>query len=391
MTMDIEQFYNLKKRSIQQEINSQTESYLSTVNIEEFADYLYKKNSLPEIIEDSSRTLEIFENGEVRSGYSDRIEPLVMVKIPYIHNENNSNIVNNLTSNPQRMFGEPFSYDESGHISFSSNADDNRIIRRIADIKEQIGWKNNNIRTQNQCLMPFIKSAITNRIDSIKNKNVILDSLAKKMQVNLIKKEDSQKNLPPSLSVKKSIEALIRPSAKIPEQPVLSSDEFNGLMDLIDNCCRFFERTPGTFTKLGEEDLRNTILSQLNGIYKGNAVGEAFSNSGKTDIYLNLDKGKLFVSECKFWKDTNTIEKTTQQLLGYLTWRESRGVVIIFSRNKNFKNVLDSAYESIPKIPSYVNGIRKLSENHFVASHHKEEDKRMIVEIHYIIYNVYSN
>lgn len=47
-----------------------------------------------------------------------------------------------------------------------------------------------------------------------------------------------------------------------------------------------YERTPSSYVKMQEEDLRNTLLAALNGTYLGGAVGEAFRNNGKTDICI---------------------------------------------------------------------------------------------------------
>ena len=110
-----------------------------------------------------------------------------------------------------------------------------------------------------------------------------------------------------------------------------------------------FERTPLTFSKLEEEELRNVILSHLNGVFDGNAVGEAFSKRGKTDIYLPINKGAVFIAECKYWKGAKTLESAVKQILGYLTWRNSFGVIILFSNRKSFTNILSTVDENISK------------------------------------------
>ena len=44
------------------------------------------------------------------------------------------------------------------------------------------------------------------------------------------------------------------------------------------------EWSPRAFVGMGEEDLRQHFLVQLNGAYEGQATGETFNFEGKTDI-----------------------------------------------------------------------------------------------------------
>ena len=61
-----------------------------------------------------------------------------------------------------------------------------------------------------------------------------------------------------------------------------------------------------------------------------------FSNRGKTDIYLDLSDGAVFIAECKIWRGPSVIVEAVKQILGYLTWKDAYGVIILFSRNKEF-------------------------------------------------------
>jgi hypothetical protein len=152
--------------------------------------------------------------------------------------------------------------------------------------------------------------------------------------------------------------------------------------------CGQFERTPSTFTKLDEEELRNVILSNLNSRYEIEAVGEAFSKRGKTDIYLRVQEGGVFVAECKNWAGAKTIEEAVNQILNYLTWRDSYGVVIVFSRRKAFTKVLETAATHILQLPSYKDAFKKIDDSHFSGWFALPEDEHKLVELHFIIYNL---
>ena len=71
------------------------------------------------------------------------------------------------------------------------------------------------------------------------------------------------------------------------------------IIKLIDNQCLQFEKTPKTYNKFDEPNLRDLILANLNSVFEGKATGETFNSNGKTDIYLNIDKGNILVAECK--------------------------------------------------------------------------------------------
>ena len=91
---------------------------------------------------------------------------------------------------------------------------------------------------------------------------------------------------------------------------------------------------------LDEEALRNLVLVSLNCQYEGRATGETFRNKGKTDINIKEKNRAAFVAECKIWKGRKNFTAAIEQLLRYLTWRDSKTALLIFSRNGDFKGVL---------------------------------------------------
>jgi len=97
---------------------------------------------------------------------------------------------------------------------------------------------------------------------------------------------------------------------------VLDRDKFEAIVELIDNQGRQFERTPTAFQALSEEALRNIILSSLNAVFEGAAVGEAFQGVGKADIYLRISQGQVFVAEVKIWDGPASLAEVVAQLLG---------------------------------------------------------------------------
>lgn len=74
------------------------------------------------------------------------------------------------------------------------------------------------------------------------------------------------------------------------------------------------ERSPQTFKTLQEEDIRNHFLVQLNGQYEGQATGETFNASGKTDILIRADGKNIFIAECKFGDGLKSFTRAIEQL-----------------------------------------------------------------------------
>ena len=67
---------------------------------------------------------------------------------------------------------------------------------------------------------------------------------------------------------------------------------------------------------------------QLNGNYEGQAAGETFNYQGKTDILIRSGDRNIFIAERKFWNGPAKPTKTIDQLLGYLSWRDSKAAIL---------------------------------------------------------------
>src|SRR5207248_3253533 len=78
---------------------------------------------------------------------------------------------------------------------------------------------------------------------------------------------------------------------------------------------------------------RDIVLAHLNGHYKGDASGETFRGSGRTDLRIEAESRAAFVAECKVWKGSQIIQESVDQLLGYLTWRDCKAALVIFNKN----------------------------------------------------------
>ena len=112
-------------------------------------------------------------------------------------------------------------------------------------------------------------------------------------------------------------------------EPALPDSEYDYILGAIDHMSRNIERSPSTFVQMKEEQIRDIILVNLNGHYEGGATGETFNAQGKADILIRADGRNVFVAECKFWAGPKSLLAAIDQILGYLTWRDTKASLLV--------------------------------------------------------------
>lgn len=124
----------------------------------------------------------------------------------------------------------------------------------------------------------------------------------------------------------------------------LTEADYEDVLEIILGVARAFERTPRIAALLREEErLRDIFLLLLNGTYKGQATGETFVRSGKTDILVTMEDKHVFVGECKWWTGPKAFGKAIDQLLRYLPWRDEKAALILFIRTADVSRSIEAA------------------------------------------------
>ncbi len=118
-------------------------------------------------------------------------------------------------------------------------------------------------------------------------------------------------------------------------EPVLDMAEYDYILDIMRSMSLVMERNPSAFSTLDEEAIRTHFLLQLNGHYEGNATGETFNASGKTDILIRVENRNIFIAECKFWKGPKYFNDAIDQILSYLTWRDTKCALFVFNKTRD--------------------------------------------------------
>lgn len=166
-------------------------------------------------------------------------------------------------------------------------------------------------------------------------------------------------------------------------EPELTAKDYENILGIIERMVGVMEFSPKDFAQMGEETLRSHFLVQLNAQYEGQATGETFNYEGKTDILIKSEGRNIFIAECKFWRGAKQHSKMIDQLLGYLSWRDTKAALIVFSRNKDFTNVLAEIQRVTVEHPNCKRLDTQRSESgwSYCFSHRDDPNREMTVSV----------
>lgn len=143
-----------------------------------------------------------------------------------------------------------------------------------------------------------------------------------------------------------------QPSAETYEPEwMLSETDYEEAVRIITNSGVQMERSPSTALQLDEEERRDLILMALNAVFEGQAGGEVFNGSGKTDILLRVENKNVFIAECKIWRGQKSLTDAIDQLLGYLVWRDTKAALVLFIETRNATQTIQRAVETLESHP----------------------------------------
>ncbi|MDE0075916.1 MAG: hypothetical protein OXO50_00260 [Caldilineaceae bacterium] len=188
-----------------------------------------------------------------------------------------------------------------------------------------------------------------------------------------------------SPEVKRRVVPQLPPASTTPyrPEPTLAMDEYEHILSVISNMVMVMERSPSAFRTMGEEDLRQHFLMQLNGQYEGQATGETFNYEGKTDILIRAEGKNLFIAECKFWTGPAGLSAALDQLLAYTSWRDTKAALLVFNRETTMSTVLRRIPQAVRGHANYKADLDYDSESGFryVFSHRDDPDRELTVTV----------
>ena len=260
--------------------------------------------------------------------------------------------------------------------------------RELGLIREYVDRAHTQVATYNESLEPLVQQDIADRRNRLGKHAGIADLL----DIPLATKDGAPSIAPVPIEIRHPPVLPVPPKTGLAPEPGITNENYERILHFIRHQGRTFERTPSTYAVHDEEGLRNIILAQLNGHFVGAAMSEAFRGSGKTDICIETDSRAAFVGECKLWTGPASLTGALDQLLGYLTWRDSKASVIVFNtRNRNFSKILSAIPDALRDHTLFVRDLPCEETGEWRVLMRSEEDEGRRVTVHIFLFDLYED
>lgn len=267
-------------------------------------------------------------------------------------------------------------------INFSNNAEKLKLNyhKEINGIINNYHVLRNDIEIYNKSLKAQILAKLNQRRQKLLSKSNLLSSLGVPLK--------NKNNLPltysvPKLKFKEKI--VIKPFVSekgLKPEPTLDNDNYRILLKHINDVGKNFERMPKVYSNKNEEDLRDHILMNLDPLFEFGCVsGETFNKTGRTDIQFRYDSSVIFIAECKFWRGEKNYLSTIDQLLNYLTWRDTKVSIIVFVREKDITAIIEKVKKETCNHSNYLSYVNSSDENWFNYRFHLNGDSNREVKL----------
>lgn len=253
-------------------------------------------------------------------------------------------------------------------------------------IRKHIAWQKESIDQFNNGLANTVRSAVEARRQRLAKH----DKLAEILKIPLRRNAAAPAFKP--IQVQRRIVKPLPPppSGGFKPEWEIAEEEYENILTIIRHEGRTFEATPRTYAAHDEEELRDIMLAHLNGHYKGEASGETFRRSGKTDIKIEAENRAAFVAECKVWKGPKTIADSIDQLLGYLTWRDCKTAIVIFNKYvAGFMDILQKTKSTLESHPRFMRIAKATDEGEWRCVFRSKDDDARLVHVQVFVFNLY--
>lgn len=258
----------------------------------------------------------------------------------------------------------------------------------LSEIEQHITWIRNDLSSYNLNLTAVANSAISARRDRL---------LANQGRVSSLGIPLKQRSNIPSTYAPPEVRRKVSPvfptasHATFVPEPALDMVNYEHILSVIQNMSQVIERSPSAFRSMGEEDIRQHFLVQLNGHFEGAATGETFNMGGKTDILLRANDRNVFIAECKFWKGSKQFGETITQLLSYTAWRDTKTAILVFNRDTAVSTVLAGIATETKNHPQYKRDVNWSHESGFRYILHSPNDTNREVMLTVLVFDLPSN
>jgi hypothetical protein len=397
---DLYSYIQERYKSLRQKIFAESEDYLLNVNEEDYINYMFSKftiEPLKLICEEAyaeQREEQIPAEMFPRDFFvlQGKTDPK-MVFYFHIPFEGEKTLLT-LTPSRRLLWTEEMIINDSElifrRIQLRDNIEEiNREYKSTIDtLKKMEKYVNVDVNNYNITLRERIRDIFINRKKELLKRRDLLSNL-----VVPIKRSE---NIPrtfvvPSPNAKKKITVKPQVIEKgFTPEPTLDVQTYRDILNLIHDMGKEFERKPSVYAGKSEEHLRDHFLMLLEPHFEGSATGETFNKKGKTDILLRYEGSNVFIGECKFWNGKAAYFKAISQILGYLTWRDSKAAIILLVKNKNISEALKAIKEETPQHENYLGYVNNEDESWFNFRFHINDDRNREVKLAVMVYHIPS-
>jgi len=243
-------------------------------------------------------------------------------------------------------------------------------------LNDQVERVNAEVSSYNAALEAEARRAVQPRKHELLRQSKLVESL----EIPLRKAENVPDTFAIPITPKRMIIKPEAPDSSYAPEPTIPKEIYSQILKIISETGIAMERHPSIYRDKGEEPLRDLFLMVLCTHFTS-VTGETFNKSGKTDILVQHDGKTAFIAECKFWDGIKSYLETINQLLDYLTWRDSKSAILCFVRNKELQPVLDQIESETPRHDCFVKSHGTQSESWFNFELHLKDDPTRSVRL----------
>lgn len=268
----------------------------------------------------------------------------------------------------------------------NANADElkREVENSLSSIRGYLADVNRDVEVHNEHLRQHIQQCVAQRRERL-GKHAQIASV---LDIPLKHKPGAPAMTP--LPVKRRLLKPLPPPTNRPAEPGIRDEDYAFILNVIRHEGRTFEATPRTFAVHDEEELRDIVLAHLNGHFEGDATGEAFRKNGKTDIRIEDKNRAAFVGECKVWRGPKELTKAVDQLLSYLTWRDSKAALIVFNKDTaGFAAIQSKVPEVLGQHPRCSRSVSSDQAGEWRFVLRSADDEERLVTLHVFLFNLY--
>jgi hypothetical protein len=95
-------------------------------------------------------------------------------------------------------------------------------------------------------------------------------------------------------------------------------------------------------------------------------------------------------TECKFWNGPKSLVDAVDQVLSYLTWRDSKTAVLVFSRRKDFSRTVEEAQKTLHTHSQFRQVLACERQTSFRARMARRDDEDRRIDLTVMMFNIPS-